>query len=77
MSRINDGGPVHPCQTSLGHMHEGKSLRADFAGLAMQVLLAQATEFPDENWRIGVALDAWKMADAMLEAERMTEGAKP
>lgn len=43
-------------------------LRDYFAAKAMQVCLAQCTEFPDETWRTGVAMDAYLMADAMLKA---------
>ena len=46
--------------------HPGMDLRDYFAAQAMPVLLAQTTEFPDENWRLGVAWDAYQMADAML-----------
>ena len=41
-------------------------LRDYFAAQAMAVVLAQINDFPDETWRMGVALDAYKMADAML-----------
>ena len=50
----------------------GISLRDYFAAKAMAVVLAQCTEFPDHTWRVGVAMDAYKMADAMLAA-RSTE----
>lgn len=45
-------------------------LRDYFAAKAMQTCLAQCEEFPDENWRIGVAMDAYAMADAMLAARK-------
>ena len=45
----------------------GMTLRDYFAAKAMQVCLAQCTEFPDETWRTGVAMDAYAMADAMLK----------
>ena len=51
----------------------GMSLRDYFAAQAMPVLLEQTTEFPDENWRLGVAWDAYKMADAMLIARGARE----
>ena len=53
----------------------GMSLRDYFAAQAMPVLLAQITKFPDENWRFGVALDAYMMADAMLIARSAREKA--
>lgn len=46
----------------------GMTLRDYFAAKAMQALLPTVTEFPDEHWRVGVALDAYQMADAMLKA---------
>lgn len=61
---------VYPLKepTSDGYMqHLGMSLRQHYAGLAMQTVLAGVTEFPDENWRVGVAVDAILMADALLE----------
>lgn len=71
MNEINDGGPVFPgpdqteCTVDI---HEGMTLRDYFAAKAMQATLSSITEFPDETWRIGVALDAYLMADAMLIA---------
>lgn len=79
MSKINDGGPVFPVtlqsQTDNGvTYHEsltGKSLRADFAGLAMQTLLAHELS----NRSCGdqpmtkiyaIARDSFACADAML-----------
>lgn len=47
---------------------QGMTLRDYFAAKAMQVNLAQCNSFPDESWRHGVALDAYKMADAMMAA---------
>lgn len=40
-----------------------------FAGLAMQTLLGEINEYPDEHWRVGLALDAYEMAQAMLIAK--------
>lgn len=48
--------------------NSGMTLRDYFAAKAMQVVLADCKEFPDENWRIGVAMDAYQMADAMMKA---------
>lgn len=59
------GEPMHAC-------HEGMGLRDYFAAKAMQVTLAQCNAaFPDEHWRIGVAMDAYAMADAMLKAREV------
>jgi hypothetical protein len=46
----------------------GMTLRDYFAAKAMPVCLSDTESFPDETWRIGVALEAYKMADAMLKA---------
>jgi hypothetical protein len=47
---------------------EGMTLRDYFAAKAMQVVLYQCDCFPDEDWRMGVAMDSYQMADAMLKA---------
>lgn len=44
------------------------SMRDYFAAKAMHANLMTIAEFPDENWREGLAKDAWMMADAMLKA---------
>lgn len=46
----------------------GLTIRDYFAAKAMQILLQTIDDFPDENWRLGVTIDAYKMADAMMEA---------
>ena len=46
----------------------GMTLRDYFAAKAMHSLLTTITELPDETWRLGVAKDAYMMADAMLAA---------
>ena len=51
----------------------GMDLRDYFAAKVTPFLLAQTTEFHDENWRLGVAWDAYKMADAMLIARGARE----
>mgnify|MGYP000843953069 FL=1 len=73
--RINDGGPAFPawelnCQGQPEMTCFGMSLRDYFAAKAMHASLADALEgrLPDEHWRIGVAYDAYRMADAMLIA---------
>ena len=47
---------------------EGMTLRDYFAAKAMQSNLTVIREFPDEHWRMGLALDAYDMADAMMKA---------
>lgn len=88
MSTINDGGPAYPCpelsQSHYGHResYTGKSLRDDFAGLAMLAELQSAGSFkgPAEALRQAatragrtieqqIACNSYQMADAML-AER-------
>lgn len=68
MSGINNGGPAFPFIDSASPLeHSGMTLRDYFAAKAMQVVLYQCDCFPDENWRTGVALDAYATADAMLK----------
>ncbi|MBF5007629.1 hypothetical protein [Diaphorobacter caeni] len=48
--------------------------RDEFAKAALPAVLNDALRvleregFPDENWRVGIAQEAYKMADAMLAA---------
>ena len=44
----------------------GMSLRDYFAAQAIGPLLRQNETYQDENWRLGIAIDAYAMADAML-----------
>ena len=52
-------------------------LRDEFAKTALLACYESAIKtlenegFPDENWRVGVALDAYQMADAMLIARNI------
>ena len=46
----------------------GITLRDYFAAKAMQAQLQTLDEYPDEHWRDGVAMDSYRMADAMLKA---------
>lgn len=48
----------------------GMTLRDYFAAKAMEVDYKIANNFTDPDWRYGIALDAYKMADAMLEARK-------
>ena len=43
-------------------------MRDYFAAQAIGPLLQQIETYPDENWRLGIAIDAYAMADAMLAA---------
>lgn len=64
--KINDGGPVFPSE--IGTTSKGMTLRDYFAAKAMEVDYKLAKHFTDPDWRYGIALDAYKMADAMLKA---------
>ena len=74
MSKEFNGGPAFPFTTfqeggARCDAH-GMTLRDYFAAKAMYANLQTITEFPDEHWRIGLAMDAYLMADAMLEARK-------
>jgi len=60
------GGPAFPLDREV--FNAGMTLRDYFAAQAMQANLTVIREFPDEHWRMGLALDAYQMADAMLKA---------
>ena len=72
MTAKNDGGPVFPHEFKYGdgtaQRCEGMTLRDHFAAKAMEVDYTLAKNFTDPDWRYGIALDAYKMADAMLKA---------
>ena len=78
MSNTNTGGPAFPMtgmdfrngQQVEAIYQRGMTLRDYFAAKAMQVVLYQCDYFPDEDWRMGVALDSYEMADAMLKARQ-------
>ena len=57
--------------TTAPEIYYGMTLRDYFAAKAMQVDYELAKKYSDPDWRIGVALDAYKMADAMLKARSM------
>lgn len=50
----------------------GMTLRDYFAAQAIGPLLQQIKTYPDENWRLGIAMDAYAIADAMLAARERT-----
>lgn len=68
--KINDGGPVFPSE--IGTISKGITLRDYFAAKAMEVDYTLAKNFTDPDWRYCIALDAYKMADAMLKAREST-----
>ena len=57
--------------TTAPEIYYGMTLRDYFAAKAMQVDYELAKEYSDPDWIIGIALDAYKMADAMLKARSM------
>ncbi len=72
---INNGKTAFPIIGQLQDVREkGMTLRDYFAAKAMEVNLYKCECFPDEHWRIGVALDSYAMADAMLKALRQLLG---
>jgi hypothetical protein len=75
---INDGGPAFPFKGYAGETY-GMTLRDWFASQAISAVYATAMReaeqgsglLQDEHWRIGLAADAYKMADAMLRAREV------
>ncbi len=57
--------------TTAPEIYYGITIRDYFAAKAMQVDYELAKKYSDPDWRIGIALDAYKMADAMLKARSM------
>lgn len=69
---IDNGGPAFPGVDYVSQHNkknpEGMSLRDYFAAKAMHAFLTTANDFPDEHWPMYLSLDAYRLADAMLEA---------
>lgn len=63
--------PAFPVPNMILKYGTGISIRDYFAAKAMQVDYESVKKYSDPDWRIGVALDAYKMADAMLKARSM------
>ena len=79
MSTVEDGGPAFPAEgPSAGQFeHPGMTLRDYFAAQVAPTVLSNAImDFEhdgyQENWRMGVAIDAYMMADALLAARERT-----
>ena len=70
MNKIDDGGPAFPvcsvCGAQATMSLAELDMRDYFAAQAIGPLLQQNETYPDENWRMGIAIDAYAMADAML-----------
>ena len=67
------GGPAFPSTLTDDSLHvEGMTLRDYFAAKAMQSVYADYCAIAridgfDENWQLGVAIDAYRMANVMLK----------
>jgi hypothetical protein len=76
--KIETGGTAFPCLDSHGMGYEGMTLRDYFAAKVLPAIYQDAmTEAGQgsgllrlEDWRVGLAQDAYAMADAMLEARK-------
>jgi hypothetical protein len=85
MRKINDGGPIHPIpevrdMDGNGIMAgwNGMSLRDWFAGQALTGLMvmisADKHELPEPKGPVGCAIEAYRLADAMLAERSKAEG---
>lgn len=70
---IETGGPAYPLKSPTGFDEKGMSLRDHFAGIALLDGLAQMRAFP-EDWRDLVAIESYRIADAMLRARATGKG---
>ena len=68
-------GPAFPVPDAASYQAHGMTQRDYFAAKALPCIYADAMAsaaeaglFHDPDWRIGIALDAYAMADAMLKA---------
>ena len=73
--KIEPGGPAFPTTTEHGFNcgEPGMTLRDYFAAKAMAACYAEYCAHAnvqgyEEGWKVGVALDSYEMADAMLKA---------
>ena len=73
----DDGGPAFPFSVdvecggmSLRDWFAGLAMQACFTGAAAQILANVDRRFNGTNFREVVALNAYEMADAMLEARK-------
>lgn len=73
---INNGGPAFPVDVPGHRIEVGATLRDYFAGKVLLSVYSSAMDdaangsglFKDPDWRIGLAQEAYFMADAMLRA---------
>lgn len=73
MDKINDGGPAFPVQDAGKLQAHGMTLRDYFAAKVLPSVYTECVrqaniEGFDEHWETGVALDAYRIADAMIAA---------
>lgn len=87
MSNRKDGGPAFPVPLQPGQGWQGMApcdgmtLRDYFAAKALPAVYATAMEeakegsglFQHDDWRVGLALDAYMMADAMIKAREHSQ----
>jgi hypothetical protein len=75
MSKVEDGGPAHPIYAGAECIHEGVTLRDEFAMRVMQGMASNPELYfgtnakPYNPWPWN-AEQAYKAADAMLEARK-------
>ena len=78
--KIETGGPAFPCHPEIIPQKErdfaGMTLRDYFAARAMTACYAEYCAHAnvqgyEEGWKVGVALDSYEMADAMLKAREV------
>ena len=81
--KIETGGPACPCHADIiqskDRDYAGMTLRDYFAAKAMPACYAEYCAYAnvrgyDEDWKMGVALDAYAMADAMIKAREVKNG---
>ena len=77
---IETGGPAFPCHPEIIPQNDrdfaGMTLRDYFAARAMTACYAEYCAHAnvqgyEEDWKMGVALDSYAMADAMLKAREV------
>ena len=78
--KIETGGPAFPCHPEIiphyDHDFAGMTLRDYFAAKAMVACYAEYCAHAnvqgyEEGWKVGVALDSYEMANAMLKAREV------
>ena len=74
--KIETGGPAFPTNYRHRANYPGMELRDYFAAKAMTACYAEYCAHAnvqgyEEGWKVGVALDSYEMADAMLKAREV------